>query len=323
MQPIGLIVGHGYTKAVNHHTARAVVFPSVAAPAAPSDFDAITGGRRAIVNLGQHGDWLIGQDAITFGGARAVATLDRSRYQTPAFVALARHALAQVALSHGPGLRIVSGMPAAWFADKQARQELEAALLDAAAPWGDTVVTVAPEAAGVFYSHVFEPSGLNVSRTAGEAGVIDLGYRDANVARFSEGRYVDGTSIAGGMAESLKEIRRLVAAEYGIELSLADVDATVRAGCVWIEGEQCPLPDGSKAAIRRGVGAIVAAGRSLWPNGGKGLRTLLIAGGGAELIGEELLNYWPHALVVQSPQLAGARGFAAAAAAQLVARRAA
>lgn len=325
MQPIGLIVGHGFTKAVQHHTARTVVFPSIAAPAAPADYDALSGGRRAIVALdGDRGDWLVGADAATFGGARAVATLDRSRYRSPAFVALARHALAQVASGPGP-LRILSGMPAAWFADGAARADLEAALIEAAAPWGDAVITVAPEAAGVFYSHVFEPGGLNLTRTAGEAGVIDLGFRDANVARFADGRYVDGASIAGGTVEAMKEIRRLIAGAYGLELSLADVDAAVRAGGVWVEGQYRPLPDGAAPALRRGVGAIVAAGRSLWPNGGRSLRALLIAGGGAALIGEALRESFPHATIISGAQLAGARGFAAAAAAQITAaaRRAA
>lgn len=323
MQPIGLIVGHGFTKAVNHYPNRTVVFPSIAAPAAPADYDALSGGRRAIVALGGE-SWLVGADATTFGGARAVATLDRSRYQTPAFVALARHALAQVVTGPGP-LRILSGMPAAWFADGAARADLEAALIEAAAPWGDAVITLAPEAAGVFYDFVFETGNLNPHRTAGEVGVIDLGYRDANVARFADGRYVEGASIAGGTVEANKEIRRLIAGAYGLELSLADVDAAVRAGGVCVDGAARPLPEGTPAALRRGVGAIVAAGRSLWPNGGRSLRALLLAGGGAVLLSEALRESFPHAQLISGAQLAGARGFAAAAAAQLAAaaRRAA
>jgi hypothetical protein len=319
MLAIGLIVGHGHTKVAT--ASRAVVFPSVAAPAIASDFDTSFGPGRRAVDLEIGGSWLVGQDALTFGAGRCVSTLDRARYRSPAFAALARCALAQVA-PEGTPLRIQTGMPSAWFADTTARAELESAILDAAAPWPSAVVTVAPEPAGVFYANVFEFGPLDLSRTRGAVGVVDAGYRDVGLALFNDGRYVAGESIPGGAVEGLKEVKRLIAQSYGLELSLHQVDQAVRDGSVLLDGVARPLPTGTAEALARSLSAIEGVGRSLWPNGGRGLRALLVAGGGAYHLGAALARLWPQTQVLDEPQLAGARGFAAAAAAQL-ARRAA
>lgn len=319
MLPIGLIVGHGYVKVASPTTARA--FPAVTAPAVPADFESAVGAGRRAVDLGDAGSWLVSQDALTFAPGRVVSILDRARYRSAAFVALARAALAQVAPEGAP-LRIMSGMPPAWFADTSARAELEAAIVEAAAPWPAATVMIAPEPAGLFYRHVFESGWLDLARTRGAVGVIDAGYRDVGVAYFSDGRYIAGESIPGGAAEGLREVKRLITAAYGLELSLHEVDQAIRAGEVLLDGQPRSLPPGTPEALTRGLSAIEGVARSLWPNGGRGARAILLGGGGAHALAAPLARTFPQLLTLDEPQLAGARGFAAAAAAQL-ARRAA
>lgn len=319
MQTVGLIVGHGFTKAVCG--ARSAVFPSVAAPAAPSDFDTSLGAGRRVIELDEGGDWLVGRDALDFAPGRIVSILDRSRYRSPAFIALARAALGHVAPEPAQ-LRVMTGMPAAWFPDQAARGDLQAAILEAARPWGPADVTVAPEPASVFYAHVFESGSLDVSRTRGAVGVIDAGFRDIGVALFSDGRYVAGESIPGGTVEALREIRRLIARAYGLELTPHEVDAAVRAGEVLVDGTARPMPEGTAAALLRALETVTATGRSLWPNGGRGLRTLLLGGGGAYHLAAPLVERFPQLVTLDGPQVAGARGFAAAAAAQAMRRAA-
>lgn len=319
MLPVGLIVGHGFVKA--SAGARSVTFPSAAAPAVAADFESeLSPGRRAL-DLGQAGAWLVGSDALVFAPGRVVSILDRKRYTHPSFVALARAALGHVAPERGP-LRVMSGMPSAWFADRTARAELEAALVEAAAPWPAVTVTIAPEGAGVYYAWVFQGGQLDVNRTRGAVGVLDCGFRDFNLALFQDGRYVGGESLPGGQVEALREVKRLISAAYGLELSVHEVDQAVRAGEVLLDGQPQPLPDGTAAPLTRSIGAIEGAGRSLWPNGGRGLRALVLGGGGAHPLAGELAARFPQLVTLDEPQTAGARGFAAAAAAQL-ARRAA
>ena len=312
MQPIGLIVGHGYTKAVSETTTS--ILPSVAAPATAADYETTLGpGRRAVALNGQ-GDWIVGEDALIFAPGRLVSILDRSRYRSPAFLALARDALTRVVREPGP-LRILTGMPSAWFADQAARSQLAEAIRHAAAPIGEASVTVAPEAAGLYYAWLFESGRLDQARLGQTVGVIDAGYRDVNVALFAGGRYVGGESVPGGTHEALKEIRRLIAAAYGQELSLHEVDQAQRAGSLIVDGTPRPLPDGASQALTRGLGTILAAGRSLWPNGGSSLHAIVLGGGGATRLQEPLAREFLQLYPLQQPQLAGAQGFKAMAAA--------
>lgn len=318
MKPIGLIVGHGYAKAVSDTTA--ITLPAVAAPATAADYETTLGAGRRAVDLNGKGSWIVGDDALIFAPGRVVSILDRSRYRSPAFLALAREALTRVAREPGP-LRILTGMPSAWFADQAARSQLADAVRLAAAPIGEASVTVAPEAAGVYYAYVFEAGRLDQARLGQTVGVIDAGYRDVNVALFQAGRYVAGESVPGGTHEALREIRRLIAQAYGQELSLHEVDAAQRAGSLVVDGASRPLPDGTSQALTRGLGTVTAAGRSLWPNGGSSLGAIVLGGGGATHLQEALAREFPQLYPLQLPQLAGARGFKAMAAAAAQARQ--
>jgi plasmid segregation protein ParM len=312
---IGLIVGHGYTKIQG--PGGTACFPSVAALAPTHEGDlvdsALGAPRISVIELDDGSEWIAGAVALSTAPNRLVSILDRARYGSPSFVALAREAMRQVLPEPSP-LRVLTGMPAAWFADATARQQLAEAITAAARPWGPAQVTVAPEPAGVYYAYLFERGTLDLGRKAEQVGVFDLGYRDAGVAWFSAGRYAGGESVPGGMAESLREIKRLIAATYGLELSLHEIDTTVRRGGLTVEGERRALPPGSAEALHKSLETVTATGRSLWPNGGRGLDALVVGGGGAHVLAEALRRAFPHALVLNQPQLAGARGFYAMAA---------
>lgn len=334
MHAVGMIIGHGYAKAVCH--TRSTRFPAVAALAREAGYESSTGHGPTAINLNGQGDWLIGADALTFAPQRLVSILDRSRYADPSFIALARHALHQVVLGPGP-LTILTGMPGAWFADKAARATLEQAIRSAAAPWGQATVKVAPEGAGIYYRYVFESDTLDTSRSRGQIGIIDIGYRDMNVAYFQDGRYVAGESVPGGIVDALRQIKRLISERYGLELPLHEIDAAVQAGGIRVAGELQPLPEGTDAALEAGLGTLLATGRSLWPNGGKTCEAIVLGGGGAIMLGAAILAAFPQtvvpgadlrnlpdaqigaAIAKADPQLAGAQGFAAAAAAAVAA----
>lgn len=249
---IGLIVGHGYTKVQG--PGGSTCFPSVAALAPTHEghlVDTALGApRTTVITLDDGSQWIAGTAALSTAPNRLVSILDRARYGSPSFVALAREALRQV-LSEPTPMRVLTGMPAAWFADSTARQQLANAVTAAARPWGPAQVTVAPEPAGVYYDYLFERGGLDLGRKAEQVGVFDLGYRDAGVAWFSAGRYAGGESVPGGMAESLREVKRLIAAAYGLELSLHEVDTAVRRGGLTVEGERRALPPGAPRPFTR------------------------------------------------------------------------
>src|SRR5262245_32904789 len=271
MHAIGLIIGHGYAKAVCG--TRVARFPAIAAPATAQEYESALGRGPVLVHVDGQGSWLTGEEVLTFAPQRLVAILDRTRYRDASFVALARRALGEVAPEDGPRL-IMTGMPGAWYADTSAGSALEAALQSAAAPWGTTTVRIAPEASGVFYAYVFAQGALNVARTQGAVGVIDAGYRDVNVCLFQDGRYVAGESVPGGVVDALRLLKRRITAIYGLELSLHEVDACVQMQCVRVGGASYALPTESGEILQQGLPTVLATARSLWPNGGKTLEAV-------------------------------------------------
>lgn len=177
---------------------------------------------------------------------------------------------------------------------------------------------------------------MDAKRTKGVVGVIDIGYRDTNVALFNNGRYAGGRSIPGGMIAALREIKRLVSRVYGLEMSEHEIDAAVQRGSIHIAGEDYPLPQGTNEELHKGLSGILGAARSIWPSGGKTLEAVVLGGGGATSFGASLRQAFPQLVVPYAPplrrltdedmsttimhadpQMAGARGFAAAASAML------
>lgn len=315
MQPVGLIVGHGYVKAVSID--RSVVFPALAAPAPASDYVSTVSGANTVhpVRVNGAGDWLVGEEAQTFAPRRISSILDRSRYAHPSYRVLVRAALDRLLPDRGRHLLIRTGMPASWYPDLAARGALEDAILQAAAPWGAVTVKIAPEAAGVFYAWVIESGGVNVARTHGKIGIIDIGYRDFNIASFVDARYVGGISQPGGMFQALHDMQRLISRQYQLELSPHEIDSALRRGYVLVDGTARALPAGTQEALDRTLAPILSAGRTLWPSGGRDLAALVLGGGGAQMVAASLAAVFPQLAqpACPSPQLAGAWGFKQAA----------
>jgi hypothetical protein len=96
-------IGDSYAKTVCG--ARTARFPAVAVPASAIDDESALGRGPAVVQLNSRGDWLVGEDALTFAPQRLVSILDRTRGADPSFVALARAALAQTLPNEEGGTR--------------------------------------------------------------------------------------------------------------------------------------------------------------------------------------------------------------------------
>lgn len=123
------VQGHGYGKVVcidgsGGQPVRTAVYTSVAAPASDPGYAAAVGATAATVRLADRSEWLVGEDALRLAPGRLVSTLDRERYVTPAFQALLRHGLSQVLPREPAELAVMTGMPAAWYADAAARRQL-------------------------------------------------------------------------------------------------------------------------------------------------------------------------------------------------------
>lgn len=296
-QPVGLIVGKGFTKACC--ALRTARFRSIAARWNPEAFDSAYGASPSPVQLDDGSSWLTGEEVTTFAAGQAVALTDRRRYEEPAFRALARQALAQVVPSRGGPLWLRTGMPTAWYQDRQARQQLADALMEAAAPWGVERLEISPESAGAFFALLFAGGRLDRTAMARQYGVVDWGFQDVNLALFADGRYVRGESLPIGIGEALRVVQRLIAADPALrlELSLPEVDAALRTGAIFVDGENRPLPAGTQEALDGLLTPVLASARTMWPEGGRRLHGVILSGGSVVPFAPALWAEWPQILV--------------------------
>jgi plasmid segregation protein ParM len=242
--------------------------------------------------------------------------LSQERLQDPAFLpALLKGALQRLGqlASFDPAF-CVSGLPATWAIDTDKARALGARLREGNAAY--SAVRVIPEPLGVIYAQLLDTHGQLVGPEAlrlGRVAVVDLGHHTADLAIVNR-LVVEPASLqtfALGTARPLGELRARLGAAFERDLSMAEVDQVARSGEIMVAGQRYGLPDGWDRPLRENAAAIVAKLAEAWGSGGS-LDAILIGGGGAAMpqLAEAILGRFRHAMVVDEPQLAVARGYA-------------
>ncbi len=306
-------IGHGYVKYIiidaQGVELAPIVFPAQIARASAAVAGALASAPTVVI-----GDdaWWTGDDAA-LGAPRTMLAQDR--LADPVFIpALVAGALERFGRLNGAASgACVTGLPATWSEDLPMAQALGARLR--AGGVYDRVRVIA-EPLGLAYAAALDNHGQVAGDRAildGRVGVVDLGHLTVDVAELLRLAVARGSYDTWqlGTAGPLRQIRAQLGAATERELSLAETDRAVRAGGVRVAGRLQELPDGwDRPLIERGE-EVVARLREQWGRGGS-LDAILVGGGGAELpqLAEAIRRAYPHAVVVDRPQTAIARGYA-------------
>lgn len=314
----GANFGHGYTKYVyiddagREHT---VIFPSMIGQARPGVAGAL--GELPTVHAGG-AEWWTGEDAQF--APSPLTILSQQRLHDPVFLpALVRGALERLTqqvpdLRDGASGFCVTGLPATWVADAEKRQALGARLREGHS--GYARIRAIAEPLGPIYAALLDTHGQidgDPDLQTGQVGVVDLGQLTVDVAVVRQLMPVPASlqTFQLGMAEPLGQIRALLSSRFDRDFSLFEVDGIVRARAVTLRGRQHVLPPGWDRALIENGQSIAARLGEAWKGGGQ-LDAVIIAGGGAEVepIVAAILGRFPHAEVLDDPQLAVAQGYA-------------
>lgn len=306
-------IGHGYVKYVIIDSRGVelppVIFPAQVAPAARAVAGALTTARAV---KAANARWWVGDDAQL---ATPLTMLSQDRLQHAAFIpALVGGALARFgSLNGAAGGYCVSGLPATWAGEVELARALGARLREAH-PYGQLRVIAEP--LGLAYAAILDNHGRTVgdpTLTTGRVGVVDLGHHTIDLAELLRLAVVKDSFDTWqlGTAHALRTIRGHLAAATERELSLAEVDQAARAGRIRVAGVDRPLPAGWDRPLVEQGQQLVSRLRERWGSGAS-LDAILVGGGGAaeNRLVEPLLAHYPHAVVVDQPQTAIARGYA-------------
>jgi plasmid segregation protein ParM len=272
-----------------------------------------------VLDVPGDGSWLVGDGAVAqsrFVDRRE----DRGWISSETYQRLMLAGFSEVTVATACDLVVVTGLPVAFYsADKDTlrdhflgqhrltREGRRAQLFRV------TECRVIPQPFGALLAEALNNQGkiVNHDLATGSVGVIDIGGKTTNllsVNRLAEiGRETASVNLgAWDVARAVRE--HLTDHCPGLELRDHLVVEAVVNRRVKYFGEAVDLGDVIDATLEPMANQVLAQASQLW-NGAAGLDAILVAGGGALLLGPHLLRAFPHARIVTNPVFANALGY--------------
>ena len=310
-------IGHTWTKYViigaDGRELAPVCFPSVIASAGRQVAGALVNAPVATV-AGQGRYWT-GLDAQLSGNQ--ITIMSQARLSDPRYLpALFAGALGRMGYLNGNARGVfVSGLPANQALDATLCQALAARLRSAAAAEQIARLKVIGEPLGLAYSYLLDHDGQLVRPELASArlGIVDLGGRTVDLAEILRLALVDQSyrTFDLGAARPLGELATQLSARADRDLTVLDADLALRDRGLKIGKTVSPLPRGWDRPFIANGEAVVRRIDATWGRGTQ-FDAILVGGGGAELdpVASQITKAYPHAIVVDRPQLAIAVGYA-------------
>jgi plasmid segregation protein ParM len=312
---IGLDVGYSAVKAISGK--RRVSFPSVIGTPDQARFS-LNGADVGDIILTEPSHVLVSMGAV-MQSRHLQRREDRGWTESAEWYHLVLAALTELTVATSVDLQIVTGLPVAFYADKnRVRDRLlgeHRVTRDGRRAQSLKVVDcrVIPQPFGALLAAALDNRGRIADKdlAIGAVGVIDVGGKTTNllsVNRLSEiSRETASVSVgAWDVARAVKDYL----ADHCPDLELRDhqVMNTIVTRQVRYFGELVDLRDAIDAALSPMAEQVIAEATQLW-NGGAGLNVILVTGGGALLLGPAIKAHFRHAHVVNEPVFANALGF--------------
>jgi len=311
----GIDIGYSDVKAKTGN--RRATFPSVSGTPDKSRFSLDNGNKDIILNT-PTGAWMVGQGAVE--QSRFAARLeDRKWILSDEYYRLMLAAFTELTTATGPELRIVTGLPVAFYAEdtpllkerflgehtanREGRNAQRFKVVDC---------RVIPQPFGALLSVALNNAGAVVDNDlTGSVGVIDIGGKTTNllsVNRLKETKK-ETISVNLGAWDIVRAIRDYLSENYP-DRDLRDhqiINAIITRKMKYY-GETVDLTSVVEDTLQPMARQIIAQATQLW-NGGAGLDAVLVAGGGAHLFGAAIKAHFKHARLIDNPVFANVTGY--------------
>jgi PRTRC genetic system protein D len=311
---LGIDMGYSSIKAVAGQ--RRVSFPSIVGTPEAGRFSLDAQGESLVLAAPAHVS--VGKGAVAqsrFLNRRE----DRAWIESDEYYCLFLAALTELTTATVVDLLVVTGLPVAFYGDKATlRQRLSGVHRVTregrhAQTFKVSDCRVIPQPFGALLAAALDERGriADPGLATGSVGVIDVGGKTTNllsVKRLTEiGRETESVSV--GAWDVVRTVRAFLADRCpNLELRDHQVVDAIIARQVRYYGEWVDLTPVVDAALEPMAQQVIAQATQLW-NGGAGLDAILIAGGGALLLGPCLMAHFHHARIVTDPVFANAEGY--------------
>lgn len=314
---IGMDIGFHSTKALAD--GRRAIFPSLATRPADSLFS-LNGAHTIVVDSARAGRYLVGLEAVKKGAGARKET--HAWIESDEYLSLFYGALSELTTATAASVNLVTGLPLADFArDKAILRDrlLGPHTFTREGRRGQSVkvesVRIVPQAWGAVLALLLDGKGRVVQPELAKSkvAVIDIGGHTVNYLA------VDGLSdlpdetkgTERGAWNVVRAVREYLDAEHPGLSRMKDhaVMQAVIVGETWDAGQRVDLGPVVRPILADIGQEIVDTAAQYWGPGAATFRQVIVCGGGAHLWGEPIKRAYRHAVVLDAPELANARGF--------------
>lgn len=310
---VGLDLGYSSTKVVSGD--RRSKFPSVVGTPDKARFSFSEDGAGILLVSPSH--VLIGEEAVR-QSQFAPRWEDRDWIRTDEYYCLALTAMTEMTKASSADMRIVTGLPIAFYSDRDTVKEV---LLGEHKPqregrWSQVFrvseVRVIPQPFGCLLSEALDDHGTiaNANLLNGEVGIIDVGGKTTNLLSVSEAREIapETASVSLGAWDVVRAVREWLLKNSKLDPRDHKIEKAIIAREIKERGQPIDLSDVIDSILVPMSKEVIAKATQLW-NGGDALDAILVCGGGAHLLGSAIKARFPHARVVHEPVYANALGY--------------
>jgi plasmid segregation protein ParM len=244
---------------------------------------------------------------------------DRGWIRSEAYYHLFLAALSEATRATAVDLILVTGLPVAFYSDRVELQERLAGAHQVAREkrrgqrFNVATCRVIPQPFGALLAEALDDRGKvrDQALATRRAGVVDVGGKTTNllsVDRLNEvGR--ETASIPLGAWDVARAVTGYLAEHCpGLELRDHQVQEAIRERRVTYYDQEIDLGPAVDEVLAHLADQVVSEAGHLW-NGGANLAAILVAGGGAHLVGPAVRRAFRHARVVADPVYANALGY--------------
>jgi len=311
---LGLDLGYSAVKLVGNE--RHKTFPSVVGTPDMGRFSLGEQSDDIILTTPAH--LLVGEGAMTqsrFVNRRE----DRAWIESAEYYQLFLAALTELTTATVADLLLVTGLPVAFYSDRPILRErlLGVHRVARQGRYAQTFKVrdcrVIPQPFGALLSAALDDRGRIADHdlATGAVGVIDIGGKTTNllsVERLAEiGRETESISV--GAWDVVRAVRAFLTDRCpNLECRDHQLIEAIIARQVRYYGQPLDLGPVLDATLAPMANQVIAQATQLW-NGGAGLDAILVAGGGALLLGPFLKTHFRHARIIADPVFANAEGY--------------
>lgn len=311
---VGIDLGYSAVKVVAGQ--RRKTFPSVVGTPESSRFSLGEQEEQIVLVAPEH--VMVGRGAMTqsrFVNRRE----DRAWIESAEYHHLFLAALTEITTATAADLLLVTGLPVAFYGDKG---KLRDRLLGThkvtrdgrhAQTFRVVECRVIPQPFGALLAAALGERGRIADQqlATGSVGVVDVGGKTTNllsVKRLAEvGRETESVSV--GAWDVVRAVRSYLTDRCpNLDLRDHEMAEAIVARKVRYYGEAVDLGPVVDAVLEPMAGQVIAQAGQLW-NGGASLDAILVAGGGALLLGPFIKAHFRHARIVADPVYANAEGY--------------